>query len=95
MKLGSRKCTILSCLFIKLKDGVAFLCVNEFKCCSNKWLANGNQNAILYNVEEYYKYRLHSTGVFVPQIQKKIREAWTLFVDLLPYSSFFNFTKSS
>ena len=44
----------------------------------NKWLANGNQNAILNNVEEYYKYLLHPTGVLVPQIQKKIREAWTL-----------------
>ena len=49
---GARKCTILSCLLVKLKD-VVFLCLVIFIVVQNDWLATDSQNAILNNFEEY------------------------------------------
>ena len=54
MKLDARKCIILSCLFIRLKDEAVFSCFSVFTFVQNEWLATNSQNAILNNSEEYY-----------------------------------------
>ena len=56
IKLGARKCTISSCLFIKLKKKRLFPSVSAiYIVFKNEWLAIDSQNAILNNFEEYYK----------------------------------------
>ena len=40
IKLGARKCIILSCLCIKLKDKAVFLCLSDFNCYSNQMACN-------------------------------------------------------
>ena len=54
MKLDARKCMLLSCFFIKLKDEVIFLCFSNFSPLFkiNCWQLK-SQNAIPNNFEEY------------------------------------------
>ena len=40
MKLGVRKCIILSSLFTKVKDEVVFLCFSNFNSCSKRMAGN-------------------------------------------------------
>ena len=40
IKPGARKCIILSCLSIKLKEKVVFLCFSDFDCCSKRMACN-------------------------------------------------------
>ena len=40
MKLDARKCIILLCLFIKLKDEVVFSCFSDLHCYSKQMAGN-------------------------------------------------------
>ena len=40
LKLDARKCSLLSCLFIKLKDAAAFTCFSDLHCCSKRMAGN-------------------------------------------------------
>ena len=54
MKLDARKCIILSCLFIKIKDEVVFSCFSDLHFFfQNVWLATNSQNAVLNKFEDY------------------------------------------
>ena len=56
MKLEARKYNILSCLFLKSKLRLFSHFSVILTIVKNEWLATSSQNAILHNVEEYYKY---------------------------------------
>ena len=40
VKLDARKCIILSCLFIKLKDEAVFSCFSDLHCYSKRMAGN-------------------------------------------------------
>ena len=60
MKMDARKCIILSCLFIKLKDQVFSQVSLIFTVIRNKLLATNSPNSILNDFEEYCTTYLNS-----------------------------------